>query len=213
MSFSKLRTRSIRFVVALLLIFGGAAALSAGTQGSAVAASAGCVSQYSSTDGAWLVPSGCTAVPIPGAHTCESLGTTGTTQGVACADIYATNSGGTFQVWGEGVYYCQGEYVQCLGMNVDVSFSITDLTTRGETGPVPLVHYTCNPDVGACPSSAAYPAMVSTEHIDVDPNDGFATYSFLPAGQVISVNGASAAYHSTKELDGPPNEDLILEFS
>jgi hypothetical protein len=190
----------LRFVLALFVVFASVVSVSLVTQSTASAAS--CVSE---SGGTWFVAKGCFSAEIPGAHVCAPI-TPGENTAIQCTDLYATDANGAAQIWGEGEFYCQGAHPQCQGMNVRVGFSWTDLNNLQQDVSDPRT-YTCNPTVGACPNGGR--AMVSTAHSDVFTTC-FQLYTWLPAGNVISVQGVSSAYHSPTELDSPKTLDMCL---
>jgi hypothetical protein len=186
-------TRSLRFLLSLLVVLAGAVSISLATPHAAQAAT--CVSGSGTS---FSVSRGCASQRIPGAHVCANVGpSSGATTAVQCSDLYATDTSSGVELWGEGEFYCQGASPQCAGMNVNIGFSYTDVDTGAEvTGDAR--NYKCNPTVGACPNGGQ--AAVATLHSSV-PQDCFNLYSWEPTGNVISVKGASSAYHSTKEHD------------
>jgi hypothetical protein len=192
-----LTTRSLRFLLSLLVVLAGAVSISVATPHAAQAATPPppppCVSGSGTS---FTVHRGCASQRIPGAHACANIGpSTGATTAVQCADLYATDTTGGVELWGEGEFYCQGASPQCAGMNVNIGFSYTDLDTGAESTGNPR-NYTCNPTVGACSNGGK--AEVSTAHSSV-PQDCFQLYSWEPVGNVISVKGVSGAYHSMTE--------------
>ncbi len=206
MPHSKPRTLIIRIMLALVFTLGTAASVTIATQ-SPARASIPCNAAQDSS-GEWWVPYGCSGVPIPGAHKCAETGYGSDASGnptwaVECADIYATDNSSTTYVWGEGEFYCQGEYAQCQGMNVSVDFSATDSLFGAYTAPIR--NYQCNPSIGACPNGGR--AMVSTAHFTDKYADCVDTYSWDPADgwhgahQVISVKPFGHAIHSATQLD------------
>lgn len=198
-------TRSIRILFALFLTLGVAASISASTQRSALAAT-GCTVGHPVNSEEYDISGDCNSERVADAHTCQVIGTSttsaGTTQAVECADIYVTDNSSAQEIWGEGKFYCQGVYVQCLGMNVQVWMSASSIGSPiGPPAHTFSGSYKCNPSVGACPNGM--PAYVATGHYtQLGHSTCFNTYSWEPAGgDIISVNGASSAFHSTTELD------------
>ena len=161
---------------------------------------ASCTPTENTTTDIWIIPYGCSAVVIPPSHKCQIFNLIpvnfgGLLEAIQCVDVYATNVSGHQEVWGEGEFYCQGEYVQCQGMNVNVDFSYTDNPANGNV-TVPLRNYKCNGS--GCPDGGR--ALISTQH---SPGDGY-LYGFLaetnePAGNVITVGGL--AIHNQYSLD------------
>jgi hypothetical protein len=143
---------------------------------------------------------------------CKAIGTStnGGTSAVECADIYVNTptSSGWADIWGEGEYYCQGQHPQCLGMNVENSIVVSS-STFGPPDTESSGNFKCNPNVGACPNGGRQ--FVGTPHVPVQENNHAAVYAFDPAGEVISINGASSASHSTSELDTQPM-NLQIQF-
>jgi hypothetical protein len=200
------------FVLLLATVFASfmtqQAAQAAAASPSAVQPAAACVVPYNSSAGAWEVPWGCSSGEVAGAHVCAYVGpSTGASTAVECTDIYVTNNSSATEMWGEGEFYCQGSHPQCLGMNVNVGLSQTN-EDNGSIVTGPAQNYKCNPGVGACPTSGR--AMVSTGHDAIHSNTCYEAYTWDPAGNVISVNGASAAYHSASELDSPKTLQICL---
>jgi hypothetical protein len=205
--------KGVRLLLALFLVVATTAFALVVVEHTAQAAT--CAAQKEANG--YHIPNGCSSVPIPAAHHCMVVGTSndGTTQGVECADLYATNSAqNEFDVWGEGEFYCQGSHPRCLGMNVEVWFSITvagihPATTTNGT-------YKCNTTSPACPNGGQ--AAIATTHWQgfgpVPANYCVVAQSFEPAdgaivttapnknytnSEVISINGASAASHARAE--------------
>jgi hypothetical protein len=191
----------LRLVLALFVVLAGVVSVSLVTQSTASAAS--CVSQ--SSDGVWNIAKGCFSTEIPGAHVCADI-TPGENTAIECTDLVVTDANGTAQMWGEGEFYCQGAHPQCLGMNVKVGFSWTDFN-NAQQDVSDAKPYVCNPSTNACPNGGR--AMVAAAH-DTVFTDCFNAYTWLPAGNVISVQGVGSAYHSPSELDSPKTLEVCL---
>jgi len=190
-----------KILIAFICALGTAVPLSVATQQSALAA--GCTPTHNTTTDIWWIPYGCYNVVIPPSHKCQIFNDAGlnsadgnVTDLIQCVDVYATNANGNESVWGEGEFYCQGEYTRCQGMNVNVDFKYTDNPSFGNV-TVPQRNYKCSGT--GCPNGSR--ALVSTQH---SPGDGilygFLAEAWLPAGNVISIPTVPAD-HNLLSLD------------
>jgi hypothetical protein len=195
--------RMVRLVLSAFVVLAATASMSVAAPAVARAAPAACVSGSNSTG--YQISRGCYSQRIPGTHVCAPVGpATGANTAVECADLYVTDDAtGHGQLWGEGEFYCQPADEQCLGMNVNVVGFYIDLT-HGGTGGLAETKYVCNPTVGACPSGGE--AAVATGHSATVVQTCLEPIASENAGEVISVPGTTAAYHTTTDngTSGPP---------
>jgi hypothetical protein len=197
MRFKKPRTRIARILAAAVCVLGIAAPVSAVVPATAAQAKV-CTPSYS--DGEYSLARGCPATEIDAAHTCAYISNTAVNgvKAIECADVWASNenTAGQGDIWGEGVFYCQGPngYVQCGGMNVNVGLAYSEAPI-GVGYSKPPRNYKCNPSPG--PACSTSQVEVASEHL-VYPDSCWQVYASLPAINIVAINGT--ALYSRAEL-------------
>ena len=229
MTFMKPAPRGSGLLLSLLFVIGSTVSVSLGTQQSALAATSGCAPTGDAMSGYYFPVATCSTYPV--VHLCEVIGTLSANgnQALVCTDIYtswATNvDPATFDIWGDGEYYCQGASGQCKGMNVkntlDVSPGAVALEEGNPSESESSLSYTCG-GATSCPNGKR--VFLATTHYAGDvlntpqfggqlpPPACYVVTATVPQGDAILVNGTTAAYHPPFDLpvsatlcyDSPP---------
>jgi hypothetical protein len=218
----KAAPRGAGLLLALLVVIGSTVSVSLGTQQSALAA--GCDPTGNAMSGYYFPVATCYTYQV--AHLCEVIGTlpANGNQAVVCTDIYtawSTNEDPeTFDIWGDGEYYCQGPSEQCKGMNVKNTLDVSAGTvaigdgnpSESESSPT----YTCS--TTSCPNGAR--EKVATTHymgagpafppLGAQQPPCFVVTATVPQGDAILVNGTTTAYHPT--FDFPVSAKLCYDL-